>query len=74
MFTCTTGYYTRSGYVPGPICKYNWTKVWSVADGKSKYSLPQVSNQKSYLYNNIYKMLVGFMVLAYVEYTGNYWE
>lgn len=38
---CGPGYYTRSGYVPGPICKYNWTKVWSVADGKSKYSLPQ---------------------------------
>ena len=22
------GYYTRSGYVPGPICKYVWEKVW----------------------------------------------
>ena len=27
-----SGYYTRSGYVPGPICKYNWTKVWDVVE------------------------------------------
>ncbi|XP_041357381.1 VWFA and cache domain-containing protein 1-like [Gigantopelta aegis] len=27
---CGPGYYTRSGYVPGPICKYNFTKVWNV--------------------------------------------
>ncbi|XP_071807181.1 voltage-dependent calcium channel subunit alpha-2/delta-3-like [Asterias amurensis] len=25
---CGPGYYTRSGYVPGPICKYEWSKVW----------------------------------------------
>lgn len=25
------GYYTRSGYVPGPVCKYNWTKTWDMA-------------------------------------------
>ncbi|XP_070555607.1 voltage-dependent calcium channel subunit alpha-2/delta-2-like [Ptychodera flava] len=26
---CGPGYYTRSGYVPGPICKYSWEKVWN---------------------------------------------
>ncbi|XP_063967969.1 voltage-dependent calcium channel subunit alpha-2/delta-3-like [Lytechinus pictus] len=25
---CGPGYYTRSGFVPGPICKYQWEKVW----------------------------------------------
>ena len=38
-----SGYYTRSGYVPGPICKYNWTKVWEVADSKNKYEDPMAS-------------------------------
>lgn len=27
---CGAGQYTRSGYVPGPICKYNWTHYWSI--------------------------------------------
>jgi hypothetical protein len=35
------GYYTRSGYVPGPICKYNWTKVWDVADEHNRKIQPQ---------------------------------
>ncbi|XP_021354096.1 voltage-dependent calcium channel subunit alpha-2/delta-1-like, partial [Mizuhopecten yessoensis] len=38
---CGPGYYTRSGYVPGPVCKYNWTKVFSVADEKRKYARPE---------------------------------
>lgn len=38
---CGPGYYTRSGYVPGPICKYNWTKVWHVSQEKNQYLLPQ---------------------------------
>ncbi|XP_069125986.1 LOW QUALITY PROTEIN: voltage-dependent calcium channel subunit alpha-2/delta-2-like [Argopecten irradians] len=38
---CGPGYYTRSGYVPGPVCKYNWTKVYTVADEKRKYSIPE---------------------------------
>ena len=36
-----SGYYTRSGYVPGPVCKYNWTKVWKVADERNVLQ-PQV--------------------------------
>lgn len=36
------GYYTRSGYVPGPICKYNWTKVWDAADKVNSKLLPKV--------------------------------
>ena len=39
---CGPGYYTRSGYVPGPICKYNWTKMWEVADDKNNYLHPRV--------------------------------
>ena len=26
---CEKGYYTRSGYVPGKKCQYNWNTVWS---------------------------------------------
>nr|KAI8754030.1 voltage-dependent calcium channel subunit alpha-2/delta-3-like [Biomphalaria glabrata] len=37
---CGPGYYTRSGYVPGPICKYNFTSVYNVAMEKNKYLLP----------------------------------
>lgn len=37
------GYYTRSGYVPGPVCKYNWTKVWTVADSNSHLLASKVS-------------------------------
>ncbi|XP_052774120.1 voltage-dependent calcium channel subunit alpha-2/delta-3-like isoform X2 [Mya arenaria] len=38
---CGPGYYTRSGYVPGPVCRYNWTKVWTIADAKNAYLSPQ---------------------------------
>ncbi|KAK3089549.1 hypothetical protein FSP39_004513 [Pinctada imbricata] len=38
---CGPGYYTRSGYVPGPVCRYNWTKVWSTIDKKDKEIAPQ---------------------------------
>ncbi|KAL4236042.1 hypothetical protein ACF0H5_004428 [Mactra antiquata] len=38
---CGPGYYTRSGYVPGPVCKYNWTKVWTIADNKNSFCSPQ---------------------------------
>ncbi|BFY99384.1 hypothetical protein BsWGS_02424 [Bradybaena similaris] len=37
---CGPGYYTRSGYVPGPICKYNFTSVYSVAMEKNKHLKP----------------------------------
>ena len=37
------GYYTRSGYVPGPICKYNWTKVWNITDKYNSKIAPEVS-------------------------------
>ncbi|PAA92856.1 hypothetical protein BOX15_Mlig015658g4 [Macrostomum lignano] len=37
---CGPGYYTRSGYVPGPVCKYNWTKVWSVVNATNADSKP----------------------------------
>jgi hypothetical protein len=26
---CEKGYYTRSGYVPGKKCQYNWDTVWT---------------------------------------------
>lgn len=42
VFVILTGYYTRSGFVPGPVCKYNWTLVWDVAEEKQKYLNPQV--------------------------------
>ncbi|CAH1773823.1 unnamed protein product [Owenia fusiformis] len=38
---CGPGYYTRSGYVPGPICKYNWTKVWDVSDTMNEKTDPK---------------------------------
>ncbi|CAI9736897.1 Hypothetical predicted protein [Octopus vulgaris] len=38
---CGPGYYTRSGYVPGPICRYNWTKVWHVSNEKNLNLAPQ---------------------------------
>ncbi|XP_074641618.1 voltage-dependent calcium channel subunit alpha-2/delta-2-like [Tubulanus polymorphus] len=38
---CGPGYYTRSGYVPGPICKYNWTKVWDVVERLNFRTIPQ---------------------------------
>ncbi|XP_070196192.1 voltage-dependent calcium channel subunit alpha-2/delta-2-like [Littorina saxatilis] len=37
---CGPGYYTRSGYVPGPICRYNWTEVYNLAMEKNKYLNP----------------------------------
>ncbi|GFR88739.1 voltage-dependent calcium channel subunit alpha-2/delta-2-like, partial [Elysia marginata] len=37
---CGPGYYTRSGYVPGPICKYNFTSVYSVVMEKNKDLVP----------------------------------
>ena len=38
------GYYTRSGYVPGPICKYNFTKVWNVHIEENSKLDPPVSS------------------------------
>ncbi len=35
------GYYTRSGYVPGPICIYNWTKVWELTQTKNRQLIPK---------------------------------
>ncbi|KAJ7343698.1 hypothetical protein OS493_040462, partial [Desmophyllum pertusum] len=31
---CGKGYYTRSGYVPGQICQYDWNDVWDVSAGQ----------------------------------------
>lgn len=39
---CGTGYYTRSGYVPGQLCKYNWEDVWSEVAKLNKYMMPKV--------------------------------
>lgn len=33
---CGKGYYTRSGYVPGPKCQYNWNDVWSAVEKENK--------------------------------------
>ncbi|XP_013386854.1 voltage-dependent calcium channel subunit alpha-2/delta-2 [Lingula anatina] len=38
---CGPGYYTRSGYVPGPICKYNWTKVWDTVKNENQQMTPK---------------------------------
>lgn len=43
------GYYTRSGYVPGPICKYDWTKVWGEVEAKNSRLEPQKARIFSYL-------------------------
>ncbi|CAF1210710.1 unnamed protein product, partial [Didymodactylos carnosus] len=38
---CGAGQYTRSGYVPGPICKYNWTKYWNTVKHKQQFTEPK---------------------------------
>ncbi|XP_055337137.1 uncharacterized protein LOC129587423 isoform X2 [Paramacrobiotus metropolitanus] len=38
---CPPGYYTRSGYVPGPVCRYNWTKVWDLAKEQNQLITPR---------------------------------
>ena len=52
------GYYTRSGYVPGPLCRYNWTEVYNLAMEKNKYLNPPVSckakHAKSFFVDNLY--------------------
>ena len=37
---CGAGQYTRSGYVPGPICKYNWTRYWTMVKDRQQYHAP----------------------------------
>ncbi|XP_050400585.1 voltage-dependent calcium channel subunit alpha-2/delta-2 [Patella vulgata] len=37
---CGPGYYTRSGYVPGPICKYNYSDVWELVLNRNKDLTP----------------------------------
>lgn len=39
---CGTGYYTRSGYVPGQLCKYDWSDVWDEVETMNKYMNPKV--------------------------------
>ena len=39
---CNQGYYTRSGYVPGQLCKYDWKKVWDEVKAKNVYLYPKV--------------------------------
>ena len=40
---CGPGYYTRSGYVPGQICKYDWNDVWDEVQARNRYMSPRVS-------------------------------
>ncbi|XP_015752971.1 PREDICTED: uncharacterized protein LOC107332703, partial [Acropora digitifera] len=40
---CGPGYYTRSGYVPGQICKYDWNDVWDEVAARNRYMSPRVS-------------------------------
>ena len=40
---CGPGYYTRSGYVPGQICKYDWNDVWDEVAARNRYMSPKVS-------------------------------
>ncbi|EDO28538.1 predicted protein [Nematostella vectensis] len=39
---CGQGYYTRSGYVPGQLCKYDWAKVWNEVEAINKYMNPRL--------------------------------
>ncbi|XP_067936801.1 voltage-dependent calcium channel subunit alpha-2/delta-1-like [Watersipora subatra] len=39
---CGPGYYTRSGYVPGPVCKYNWTKTWDLVKQKNPQTATRI--------------------------------
>lgn len=41
MIAFWKGYFTRSGYVPGPICIYNWTKVFDIASERNKKLVPR---------------------------------
>ncbi|XP_071499643.1 voltage-dependent calcium channel subunit alpha-2/delta-3-like [Diadema antillarum] len=38
---CGPGYYTRSGFVPGPICKYQWEKVWDTVTSLNSKAHPK---------------------------------
>lgn len=40
---CGPGSYTRSGYVPGQICKYDWSDVWDEVAARNRYMNPRVS-------------------------------
>nr|QJU69482.1 cacna2d1 [Nematostella vectensis] len=48
---CGQGYYTRSGYVPGQLCKYDWAKVWNEVEAINKYMNPR-TRIFSYLTND----------------------
>ena len=39
---CGPGYYTRSGYVPGQICKYDWNDAWDEVQARNRYMSPKV--------------------------------
>ena len=41
---CGPGSYTRSGYVPGQICKYDWNDVWDEVAARNRYMNPRVSS------------------------------
>ncbi|KAJ7333705.1 hypothetical protein OS493_015788 [Desmophyllum pertusum] len=38
---CGKGYYTRSGYVPGQICQYDWNDVWDEVQARNRYMSPR---------------------------------
>lgn len=38
---CGPGYYTRSGYVPGQICEYDWNDVWDEVAARNRYMSPR---------------------------------
>ena len=40
---CSPGYYTRSGFVPGPICRYDWEKVVEEITAQNKITNPKVT-------------------------------
>ena len=41
---CGPGSYTRSGYVPGKTCQYDWNDVWDEVAARNRYMNPRVSN------------------------------
>jgi voltage-dependent calcium channel alpha-2/delta-3 len=57
---CGAGYYSRTGYVPGPICIYNWTKVWDLAEEKNSHLEPK-ARIFSYLTIDDGEALPGFL-------------
>lgn len=52
---CGPGSYTRSGYVPGQTCQYDWNDVWDEVAARNRYMSPRVSCLRSRRILSIFK-------------------